>query len=334
MASTFSHFGIIGAGAWGTALGLSLIRAGRQATIWAREPDIIAAINKQHRNPVFLPKIPLDPGLHASGDFDDFKKCDALVLAVPAQHMRVVCADLKKKIKPKIPLIICAKGIEQKTLCLMSEVVTKTLPKHPIAVLSGPTFAAEVAKNMPTAVTLACKDKKLGPALAKAIGSRTLRPYVSSDVIGVQIGGAVKNVLAIASGVVEGHKLGDNGRAAIITRGLAELARLGVACGGRAETFMGLSGLGDLVLTCAGQQSRNMTLGFALGQGRKLKDILGARRSVAEGVYTAAAAVKLAKKHKVDVPIIAAVDAILNRDADVDDTIVALLARPIKQETR
>lgn len=328
----FSSFGIIGGGAWGTALALALLRAGRQAILWVREPEVVIAINSEHHNSVFLPGVALDPALRATGNLADLRNVDAVLLVTPAQHLRAMCAELKNHLKPSVPLILCSKGIEQKTLALMSEVVTATLPQHPLAILTGPTFAAEVGKNLPTAITLACKDQALGQNLATAIGSKTLRPYISDDVIGAQIGGAVKNVLAIACGIVEGRGFGDNARAAIITRGLAELARLGVACGGRAETFMGLSGLGDLVLTCAGQLSRNMTLGFALGQGRSLAEIMAERQSVAEGVFTAAAAVQLAAKHKVDVPITAAVDAILNRGASLDETIAALLARPLKSE--
>jgi glycerol-3-phosphate dehydrogenase (NAD(P)+) len=332
MTKTLQQFGVVGAGAWGTALAQSLLRAGRNVLLWGREPEIVAAINTEHHNPVFLPAITLDPVLRATSNLGDLKNSDTLLLVTPSQFLRATCTALKGNIASGIPLIICAKGIEQKTLALMTDVVAAVLPDHPLAILSGPTFAAEVAKGLPTAITLAANDQTLAQNLAQQIGSRTFRPYVGDDVVGAQIGGAVKNVLAIACGIVEGRGLGDNARAAIITRGLSELARLGVACGGRAETFMGLSGLGDLVLTCAGQQSRNMTLGFALGQGRTLAEIMAERQSVAEGVFTAAAATQLAAKHKIDMPITAAIDAILNKGAALDETITALLARPFKNE--
>lgn len=331
MTNAFNHFGIIGGGAWGTALGLSLRRSGRQVTLWARDAAVIDAINMRHENPDYLPGVPLDHGLHATGDAAALSSCDALLLTVPAQYLRAVLMQFRP-IRPDAPLIICCKGIERETLALMSDIVAATHPLNPAAVLSGPTFAAEVARGLPTAVTLALRDQELGGRLAQAFGSKALRPYLSDDMIGTQIGGAVKNVLAVGCGIVEGRGLGDNGRAAIITRGLSELTRLGRALGGKTETFMGLSGLGDLVLTCTGAQSRNMSLGYALGQGRALADILAERKSVAEGIYTAAAAVALAARHNVELPICAAVDRILSNNASLDSEIDGLLSRPLKQE--
>lgn len=332
MTQTFDHFGIIGGGAWGTALGMALRRAGRQVTLWAREPEVVEAINLRHENPVFLPGIPLDLDLRATKDLPAIASCHALLLSTPAQHLRTILKQLRP-IHSDVPLIVCSKGIEQNSLALMSSIIEEILPQNPLAILSGPTFAAEVARGLPTAITLALQDQNLGQHLTQAIGSRTLRPYLSNDIIGTQIGGAIKNVLAVACGIVEGRGIGDNGRAAIITRGLSELTRLGLALGGKLETFMGLSGLGDLVLTCAGAQSRNMSLGYALGQGRALADILAERKSVAEGVHTAAAAVALAKQHNIEMPICEAVDRILNRNGSVDTAIDALLARPLKQES-
>ncbi len=331
MSQSFNHLGIIGGGAWGTALGLALRRSGRQVSLWARDPDVVATINARHENPDYLPAIPLDHALHATHNLAEMSACDALLLVTPAQHLREIASKLTN-IKPQTPLIICSKGIEQGSLALMSEVIAATQPQQPVAVLSGPTFAAEVARGLPTAVTLAIKDQELGKHLALALGNRSMRPYLSDDIVGTQIGGAIKNVLAVACGIVEGRGIGDNGRAAIITRGLSELTRLGRALGGKMETFMGLSGLGDLVLTCTGAQSRNMSLGYALGQGRSLAEIMSERRSVAEGVYTAAAAVALAAKHDVELPICAAVDNILNKNASVDVEIAGLLSRPLKQE--
>jgi glycerol-3-phosphate dehydrogenase (NAD(P)+) len=230
------------------------------------------------------------------------------------------------------PLVICAKGIEQTTGLLMTEVLAQELPGHAISVLSGPTFAAEVARGLPTAVTLATDDPVIGALLVETIGTSTFRPYLSDDPIGAEIGGAVKNVLAIACGICSGRRLGENARAALLTRGLAELMRFGVACGGKAVTLMGLSGLGDLTLTCSSPQSRNYSLGVALGEGRALTKILAERRSVAEGVFSARAVVERARRLAVDMPISATVDAILNHGADLDRSIAALLERPFKAE--
>ncbi|MBP2311339.1 NAD(P)H-dependent glycerol-3-phosphate dehydrogenase [Azospirillum soli] len=331
--ATYRRIGVIGGGAWGTALALAALRAGREALLWAREPAVVESINTAHENRDYLPGVTLPPELRATGDLAEIGACDAILLVTPAQHLRSGCRQLAPHLRAGVPVVICAKGIELDSFALMSEAAEVELPAGtPIAVLSGPTFAAEVARGLPTAVTLACADTAIGAALVEALGSRTFRPYLSDDVVGSQIGGAVKNVLAIACGVVEGRKLGDNARAALITRGLAEITRLALALGGRAETLMGLSGLGDLTLTCSSLQSRNMSLGAALGQGRTLADILAERRSVAEGVYTAAAVVGLARKKGVDMPLCAAVDAILNRGADLDETIAGLLARPFRGE--
>jgi glycerol-3-phosphate dehydrogenase (NAD(P)+) len=324
------RIGIIGAGAWGTALAQVLCRAGREVALWAREPALVAAINRDHDNPLFLPGVPLDPGIAASGDAGSVaRNAEILLLAVPAQYLRAVC---RMVLGHGSPVVICAKGIETGTGALMSEVVAAELPAAPVAVLSGPTFAVEVARGLPTAVTLAAADAALGRRLVDGLGTRHFRPYLSDDVAGAEIGGAVKNVLAIACGIVEGRGLGDNARAALITRGLAEMVRLAGAKGGRPETLMGLSGLGDLVLTCTATQSRNYSLGLSLGQGRALKDVLAERRSVAEGVDSAAAAAALAARLGVEMPIVAAVDATLHRDAPVDDAIAALLSRPFKSE--
>lgn len=330
---TFARIGVVGGGAWGTALAQACVRAGRDTLLWAREAETVAKINRDHANPDYLPGIILDPALRATDDLGALAACDALLLVTPAQHLRGVCVKLAEKLSRPVPAVICAKGVEQGSLALMSDAAAAALPAgSSVAVLSGPTFAAEVARGQPAAVTLACADQVLGRALAHALGGRAFRPYVSDDVIGAQVGGAVKNVLAIACGVAVGAKLGDNARAALITRGLAEITRLAVALGGRAETLMGLSGLGDLTLTCTSFQSRNMSLGAALGEGRTLAEILGERRSVAEGVHTAAAAAALAAKLGVEMPITAAVDAVLNRGAGVNETIQALLARPFRDE--
>jgi len=326
------QLGIIGAGSWGTALAQTALRAGREVTLWARDPALAEAINEKRENPRYLPGIALEAGLRATGDAVEAAAAEAVLLVTPAQHVRATAALLAPHLGKETPVVLCAKGIEQKTGALMTEVLGEALPGQPLAVLSGPTFAAEVARGLPTAVTLAATDAMLGAALVVALGSNRFRPYLSDDPVGAEVGGAVKNVIAIACGLAAGRKLGDNARAALITRGLAEIVRLGLAKGARAETLMGLSGLGDLTLTCSALQSRNFSLGFALGEGRKLDEILAERNTVAEGVFSAAAVTGLAGKLGIEMPIVAAVDAILNRDADIDETIAALLARPFRVE--
>lgn len=332
MKNDFHHFGVVGCGAWGTALALALRRAGCSLTLWAHDPAVAAAIQKDQENKAYLPGISIEADIKVTPYLEDLTTCDALVIATPAQHLRDVCRKLSPILKKKIPLLIASKGIEQKTSAFLSDVIAEELPKHSIAVLSGPSFAAEVARGYPAALTLAIRDKALGEQLMHAMASASFRLYLSSDIVGAQIGGAIKNVMAVACGIVAGKNLGENARAALITRGLTEMMRLLEALGGQAETLMGLSGLGDLVLTCSSMQSRNMSLGVALGRGEKLSKILESRTSVTEGVYTAAAALALARKYHVDVPIIEAVDAILSHDADIDGTIAGLLMRPLKAE--
>jgi len=324
--------GIIGAGAWGTALGQAAVRAGREVVLCARDPVLVKTINEQHENPLYLTGVKLDPALHATNDLAEAAAADAVLLVTPAQHVRTTAKALAPRLSPETCVVVCAKGIEQKSGALMTEVLAEALPDQPIAVLSGPTFAVEVARGQPTAVTLAASDAKLGAALVVGLGSRGFRPYLSNDPIGAEVGGAVKNVIAIACGIVAGRKMGDNTRAALITRGLAEVVRLGLAKGGRAETFLGLSGLGDLTLTCSAMQSRNFSLGVLLGEGQQLKEILAGRRSVAEGVFSAAAVTALAERLEVEMPIAAAVDAVLNHGAGIVETIEGLLARPFKAE--
>ena len=323
---------IIGAGAWGTALAVAAHRAGNDVRLWAFEAALVDTINGDHENTLYLPGTALDPAIRATGDLSAAASADVILLAAPAQHLRRTIGPLAVQISPATPLVICAKGIEQKTGALMSEAVAALFPDNPVMILSGPTFAAEVAAGLPTAVTLAGDDIAAAQALADRLSSDRFRPYSGDDVIGAQIGGAIKNVLAIACGIAEGCGFGDNARAALITRGIAELSRLCIAKGGRAETMMGLSGLGDLVLTCTSTQSRNYSLGVALGEGRALSDILGERNSVAEGVYTASAATALAASLGIEMPIAAAVDAVLNQGAEINTVIEALLARPLRTE--
>lgn len=332
------RFAVLGGGAWGTALAQMVFRAGGEALLFVRDPGLADTINRQHQNPDYLPGVALNPRLVATTEVERAINADAILLVSPAQHLR---ATLERVVPywpedvhgVRVPCVLCCKGLETGSGLLMSEVAAAVLPPQtPLAALSGPTFAAEVARGLPTAITLSCADAAIGGALVKGLGSKTFRPYLAPDLIGAEIGGAVKNVLAIAAGIVEGRGLGDNARAALLTRGLAEITRLGLAKGGLAETFMGLSGLGDLMLTATSTQSRNFSLGVAVGQGRAVADILAERRSVTEGVTTAAAVAALAATLQVDMPICHAVDAIINHAAAVESVIGNLLARPFRVE--
>ena len=323
---------VIGGGAWGTALAQTFALAEKPVTIWVREPDVVDDINARHVNRVFLPGISLDPRIRATGQLSEAAAADVILSVVPAQHARAVLGALAPVIKNGTPVVMCAKGIEQASGKLMGTVVAEALPGVPLAVLSGPSFAADVAKGLPAALTLACENEALGRALASELSSRQMRLYWSSDVAGAELGGAVKNVLAIAAGIVAGKGLGASAHAAIVTRGFSELRRLGEAMGARSETLLGLSGLGDLVLTCGSPQSRNMSLGRALAEGRSLNEILGARAAVTEGVYTAAAVVKLARGLGVEMPIAEAVQAIISGETNVDQAIASLMQRPLKAE--
>ena len=329
-----SRIAIIGAGAWGSALACIARRGGHEAILWAREPEVVESINAGLGNPIFLPGIPLEPDIAATADIEAAPAgADIVVLVVPSQFLRRVAEGMRAALVAGTPVVVCAKGVEQGSNALMTEVVEDALPEAAIAVLSGPTFAREVAAGLPTAVTLATADRKLGASLVEAIGTSHFRPYLSDDPVGVEIGGAVKNVLAIACGIVVGKQLGDNARAALITRGLAEMARLGAAKGAKAETLMGLSGLGDLTLTCNGPQSRNMSLGMAIGEGRALADVVAERNSIAEGVDTARSVTALASALGVELPICEAVNRILHQGADPDKVIADLLSRPFRVES-
>lgn len=322
--------GVIGAGAWGTALAQVAASNGEEVLLWAFEPDVTEAINTSHVNSPYLPGIALNPAIRASSDLQALGGCDALLVVTPAQHLGSI---LRGAPVGSRPLILCSKGIEAGTQRLMSEVAAAAQPHAPIAVLSGPTFAHEVAAGLPTAVTLACADAALGQAIATRLARPQFRPYLSNDVIGAEIGGAVKNVLAIGCGVVEGAGLGQNARAALISRGFAEMTRFGLARGAQAETLAGLSGLGDLVLTCSSTSSRNFSLGKGLGEGRSAAELLADRRTVAEGAFTAPVLQAAARAAGVDMPITEAVCALLSGTLSVTAVIDALLARPIRQES-
>ncbi|MDP9196476.1 MAG: NAD(P)-dependent glycerol-3-phosphate dehydrogenase [Pseudomonadota bacterium] len=328
----FQTIGIVAPGAWGTALALAIARAGRDVLLWARDPDLVRQMQTRRENTRYLPGIPLEGRIRITDSLKDLAGADVVLLVTPAQVVRETCRALRPVLADTVPVILCAKGIELGTGKLLSEVTAEELSGHSVATLSGPTFATEVARGLPTAVTLACADPALGQALAAALGSPVFRPYVCTDVIGAEVGGAVKNVLAIASGIVEGKGLGENARAALITRGLSEITRLATALGGRAETMMGLSGFGDIILTCTSRKSRNMSLGYEIGQGKPLKEIMAGRQGVVEGLPTAGAVMALAQRLGIDMPICAAVDTILNHGARVDETIRILLTRPFRHE--
>jgi glycerol-3-phosphate dehydrogenase (NAD(P)+) len=328
-----TRLAVVGAGAWGTALAVVARRGGSDTVIWARDPALAAAIRDRRENPAYLPGIALDPAILATSDLGEaISGADAALIAVPAQFLRDVLAIFGSRLPARLPLLLCAKGIETGSLKTMTELAAELCPGNPVAVLSGPSFAAEVACDLPTAVAVASRDLRIAQLFAAALGSPRFRPYLSEDPIGAEIGGAVKNVLAIACGILDGLGLGDNARAALITRGLAEMTRLGIAKGGRAETFAGLSGLGDLVLTCGGAQSRNHALGVSLGRGQSLDEALARRRSVVEGVASAASIAALAAALRVEMPIVAAVDAVLHRGMAIAPMIEGLLARPRRAE--
>ena len=320
--------GVVGGGAWGTALA-QVAAEGGPTILWAREAEVVESVNETHENRLFLPGVPLDESVRATGDLAELGKCEALLIVTPAQHTRSVLATMPRL---DIPLILCAKGMEEATTRLMHDVAREEQPDCRIAVLSGPTFAHEVAARLPAAVTLAVEDRAVGERLRDRLARPWFRPYLSDDVVGAEIGGAVKNVLAIACGVVEGRRLGLNARAALISRGFAEMTRFGLARGARAETLAGLSGLGDLVLTCSSTSSRNFSLGKGLGEGRSAADLLADRRTVAEGAHTAPVLARAAHEAGVDMPIVEAVCALLGGEATVEEVVERLLSRPLRAE--
>jgi glycerol-3-phosphate dehydrogenase (NAD(P)+) len=326
----FNHIAVIGAGAWGTALALTCARAGRKVTLWEHDAANAAQLASK-RESLFLPGVRIDDGIAVAGDLAEAARAEAILLVVPAQAVRAVAKTLVPFLTDRTPIIVCAKGIERGTKKFMSEVIAESAPNAVAAILSGPSFAADVARGLPTAVTLAAADGKLAAELAQAVGSATFRPYHSSDVRGVEIGGAAKNVLAIAAGVVTGRGLGASALAALTTRGFAELVRFGRAYGAKPETMTGLSGLGDLLLTCSSPQSRNFSFGVNLGRGQKPAEIQRTT-GLAEGTFTASVLLEMARERSVDMPISSAVAALLSEQMSVDAVIESLLTRPLKAE--
>ncbi|MBR0797522.1 NAD(P)-dependent glycerol-3-phosphate dehydrogenase [Bradyrhizobium jicamae] len=317
---------VIGAGAWGTALADVAARAGRKVTLYARNAAHAAQIEATRANPK-LPGVRLDPTITVTSDIATAADAEIILAATPAQHLRAAVIHVAPHIKPRTPVIACAKGIEHGTHRFMTEVIAEAAPQSVPAILSGPSFADDVARGLPTAVTLAAQDETVAISLVQALGSATFRPYHTSDVRGVEIGGAAKNVLAIAAGIVVGRDLGASALAALTTRGFSELARFGRACGARTETLAGLSGLGDLLLSCSTAQSRNFALGIALGRGEAAPS-----GKLAEGAFTAPVLVELAASRQIDMPVSRAVAAILAHKLTIDDAIEGLLTRPFKAE--
>ncbi|MDP9423095.1 MAG: NAD(P)-dependent glycerol-3-phosphate dehydrogenase [Pseudomonadota bacterium] len=322
---SFEKLAVVGGGAWGTALAQVAANGGRETLLWALEDDVVTAVNSIHENPVYLKGLKLDPALRATSNFSDLAEADAWLVVTPAQHMRAV---LSRSPCPNMPLVLCSKGIEEKTGKLLHDVAHEICPSSPVAVLSGPTFAHEVAAGLPTAVTLACQDRELGEALRARINLPCFRTYCTDDVAGAEVGGAVKNVLAIACGVAEGRGLGQNARAALIARGFAEMIRFGLAMGGRRETLAGLSGLGDLVLTCSSTSSRNFSLGKAIGEGKNPAELMKDRRTVAEGAHTAPVLDRIAKERDIDMPLVDAVVTLLSGKVGIDELLETMLSRP------
>jgi len=320
---------VLGAGAWGTALAISAGRAGSDVTLWSRNSDVAADINNKHLNPKYLGQLPIHEQTNATCSISESLNSDAILLAVPAQALRGICKEIRAK--TNAPLVVCAKGVEQGSLSLMSEIVAECCPNNVVAILSGPNFADEVAKGLPACATLACGDKDVAEKIIKMLGSKLFRLYYTDDVVGAQIGGAVKNVIAIACGVAIGKGFGENARAALVTRGIAEMGRLSIKLGGKQETLLGLSGIGDIMLTCASEKSRNMSLGLEIGKGRAISEILKSGKTV-EGLFTSKSVSLLAEKLGVDMPITNAVKAILHDEASVSDTVAYLLERPVSAE--
>ncbi|MFN3959234.1 MAG: NAD(P)H-dependent glycerol-3-phosphate dehydrogenase [Parvularculaceae bacterium] len=332
-ASPFGSAAVIGGGAWGTALGSLMASKGVDTLIWTLEPETAASINDRRVNEPYLPGVRLPEGLRATAEIATAGGREAYLFVAPAQHARTVLASIRNVAPKGAPLLLCSKGIERGSGLMLTEVLSAVWPDASPAVLSGPSFARDVAEGLPTAVTLAAENQALGARWLATVSAPHFRPYLSDDLIGAELGGAVKNVLAIAAGAVIGRGLGDSARAALIARGFAEFQRLALARGAKVETLAGLSGLGDLILTATSVQSRNYSLGLELGRGRRLDEVLGGRNSVTEGVATAPALIAMAKAAGVDMPVCAAVADLVAGTRGLDEIIGALLARPLKAET-
>ena len=329
----YSSISVIGGGAWGTAIASTLTKNQDCINLWAKELEVVNSINTKNENNLFLPGISLSKKIKAHNDFKFIDMSDLLFFVTPAQYFRKTLKDISNKIDKNVPIVLCSKGVEIKTLNLMSEIANNILPDNPIAVLSGPSFAIDVANNLPTALTLACDADDVGGKIAETINSAEFRIYQSRDIIGAQIGGATKNIIAIASGIVYGKGLGDSARSALIARGYSEIVQLAKAMGGKEKTLTGLSGMGDLILTCNSQTSRNFTLGVKLGRGMNINEATNGLTSIAEGMFSTKAIVKLAKIHNVIMPITDSINKLIDNESDIDTIIEELLSRPLKEES-
>lgn len=327
----YTNISVIGAGAWGSALSLTAAQAGRSVTLWAREKDVIDSIRQTGKNTRFLPGIELPSQIQATGDLAAAARAEALLLVAPAQHLRSTLTALAPLVAPDTPLMLCAKGIERDSALLLTEILVELAPTAQPAILSGPSFARDVARGLPTAVTIAARID-IARRLQATLGQGQFRPYASDDLIGVALGGAAKNVYAIGCGVTDGLGLGESARAALLARSFAELIRLGEAMGGRAETFMGLSGLGDLVLTATSPSSRNFAFGQRLGRGTPLAELRAPGLPLAEGVETAPALVARARKHGIEMPIAETVAAVLDGALAPASALDRLMSRPLRPE--
>ncbi len=323
---------VIGSGSWGTALAQTLATKGLDISLWARRKEVANEVNNAHTNETRLPGVTINPRVSATTDIEEALQNDIILMVTPAQSMRSALEQMKKHIRPEHVLVLCSKGIEQETLLLMSEVVEEILPGTKTAILSGPNFAGEIARGKPAAATLACTDEQLAIALQNVVASTHFRPYITTDIIGTQVAGALKNVIAIACGIGKGLEMGENGRASLVTRGLAEITRLGVAMGAKPETFLGQSGVGDMMLTCSSEQSRNFSFGLALGKGSSISEIMEGKNTVSEGFFTAKTCAALAKKHACDMPICTNIHACVNGDSSIAEALKAVLNRPLRHE--
>ena len=328
--SEFRRIGILGAGAWGTALANACTRAGRRVTLYDSDLTVLAEIKKSHTNSTRLPGIPVEAAVTVEASLEKAAAQDVLLLVVPTQHFRELVTKLAPLVAPSIPLVACAKGIERETGNFVTEIISDAIPGAITAIISGPSFAIDVAKGLPAAVTVAARDERLARALAESLSSPTFRLYHSTDVRGAEIGGAAKNVLAVAAGIVAGRELGASAQAALIARGFAELARFGRAYGAKPETLMGLSGLGDLILTCSSAQSRNYAFGLAIGRNQAPAQSGGGK--LTEGAFTASILMQMARAKGIDMPIAEAVDDVLAGRLTVEDAITRLLSRPMGAE--
>ncbi|WP_319486835.1 NAD(P)H-dependent glycerol-3-phosphate dehydrogenase [uncultured Cohaesibacter sp.] len=329
----FQRISVLGAGAWGTALALNAARAGRDVVLWGRDGATLETISTTHQLPAYLPGITFDQPLETTTDLTEAADADCILLVAPAQVTASIAETIGLYVRKGTPVVLAAKGLEKGTQRMMSEVLADYLPQAIPAILSGPSFASDVARGLPTAVTIAAPSLPLADKLCASLSSQTFRPYASTDLVGVQLGGALKNILAIACGIVLGKKLGASAHAALMTRGFAEMQRLALKLGARSDTLMGLSGFGDVALSCSNHQSRNFAFGFALGEGQTLSDLMAPGAKLSEGAYSARVACELATRHGIEMPVAQAVADVLEQKCSIDEAVIRLMSRPLRAES-